>query len=513
MKPPVKRLMVADRSVLNRQRRTGMTLLEVLVASGVLVLGLAGVAALLAAASTVVSQTSSVDEMATLVANARAEILNRQLCSLQAFRSGTSLPGVRTACFGELEQRLVSIAGIVSSATATAAPLVAHSGSCIAARIDGPEVGAYRSFGSEDRLLYGVDARGLPLPTIVGGNVTHDSLQRTCWGGLLTLVDFLDTPMPIVSGALPHPWVSGTSLTGASASGTSPNRFRGLTARLDVAVFKQRTASSGRASAVLLISPTNSAFAVNDTASVQLPAATTAATVSGNFVPGCSFVLALPPTVSQMPSSLPWPGQAGQGLSVLDQANGQVNGWTLANRFFYNDPGPGLGQRLFYLVNRTDLSEQELILMFSTSTTGAEISDGIGARTKTAGPYTVRLPTAQDAVVVFQSAPQGNNYWTSTRRGGNRLVWDAAAPGRIRAAAPGEKCAVALEVAVSPIWYRIQASWPQTSSGTSTSTFPVSVIISDPGVFEFPRVTGTSPLRVAAFDGLMGVESTYVTVE
>ncbi len=498
------------------RRAAGMTLLEVLVACGVLVLAMSGVAALMAAASSLVSEAAFVDETAALIANARAEIHNRQICSLQAFQSGTSLPGVRTACLGELQQRIISISSIVSSATATATPLWGPS-AYVATRVDGPEVTAYRSFASEDRLIYSTDGGASPRPMLAGGTAFHDSQQRACWGGLLTLVDGFETPIPLVtfptaSPPSPHP----------ASSGTLPNLFRSLPARLDVVVFKQRAAATGVPSAVLLISETTSRFFVTGT-DVHLPQAATAESVGKTYLGGCSYVLALPPPVGQMPNML---SRSGEGLRILDRADGSSvlgggPGLMLKDRFVVNDPF--LGQRLFYRVSDCGpppnldsgqkMTQAQLVSIFGCLAT---LSDAVGVRTKTTGPFTVRLPTASESLVVLQSAPAGR-YWTSTRQGNVMLVYDTLLR-TCQPPQPGETCFAALEVACSPMWYRIQASWPTRSTPVAPATFPVSVIISDPSIYEFPRIpVGPDPAnakwRVVAFDGLTGVESTYLVVE
>lgn len=500
-------------------RPAGMTLLEVLVACGVLLLGLSGIAALLAATSSLVNEAASLDQTATLIANAHAEIHNRQICSLQAFQSGTSLPGVRTACLGDFQQQIASISSIVSSTAFTSMPLMPAT-AYVSTRVDGPEVGAYRSFRSEDRLQYGTGSNGLPAAAIVGGTLAHDSLQRTCWGGLLTLVDCLDTPVPAVfSGtAVPHP----------ASSPNSPNRFRGVPARLDVAIFK-KPASDG-ANAVLLLTQTGGPcmFQLSGSADVQSAPSMDPASLSRTFLPGCSFVLALPPLISSMSGTLPQTGtstSSSSSLAVLDRWDGATVtgfpfGLKLQGRFFASDSV--VGSRLFYQVisvasGSTTFTQAQLVSIFGCATT---LSDGPSARTKTVGPYTVRLPTAQEASTVLQSAPAAR-YWTSTCSGNSMLVYDKSKNKCEPPVSATESCCVALEVAVSPTWYRIQTSWPTITSTTSASgatpnpvpIFPVTTIITDPRVYEFPRDATSLKLRVAAFQGLMGVESTYLVVE
>ncbi len=77
--------------------RAGLTLLEVLVAGGILAVGLASVAALLPAAAARFGQATQQDRAGMLAANARADCVARGLVAADIFSSST------TACvFGEL---------------------------------------------------------------------------------------------------------------------------------------------------------------------------------------------------------------------------------------------------------------------------------------------------------------------------------------------------------------------------------------------------------------------------
>lgn len=81
----------------SRHPRAGLSLLEVLVAGGILAVGLASVSALLPAASARLGQATQQDRGGVLAANARAECVNRGLVAADIFSSAT------TACvFGEL---------------------------------------------------------------------------------------------------------------------------------------------------------------------------------------------------------------------------------------------------------------------------------------------------------------------------------------------------------------------------------------------------------------------------
>ncbi|MFM8985733.1 MAG: hypothetical protein ACKONH_06710, partial [Planctomycetia bacterium] len=80
-----------------RESRAGLSLLEVLVACGILVIGLTSIAAILPAAGSRLTQASQADRGGTLAANAYAEMVNRGLIAADLFSSGT-----RACVFGRV---------------------------------------------------------------------------------------------------------------------------------------------------------------------------------------------------------------------------------------------------------------------------------------------------------------------------------------------------------------------------------------------------------------------------
>ena len=70
----------------NLSCRAGLTLLEVLVACGILVIGLAGVAALLPAAASVLADASRIDRVANLATNAVADLRFQGMLSAARFQ-------------------------------------------------------------------------------------------------------------------------------------------------------------------------------------------------------------------------------------------------------------------------------------------------------------------------------------------------------------------------------------------------------------------------------------------
>jgi hypothetical protein len=318
-----------------------------------------------------------------------------------------------------------------------------------------------------------------------------------CWGGLLTLVDFLETPIPYAAlASAPHP-----------PAAASPNRFRGLTARLDTVIFKKPADDANAASAVLLLTATAGAFTLSAGSSdVQSSPVATAADLQKSFLGGCSYVLALPPAWADLPSGnskLPPPGVV-EGLAVLDRADGQPNGLRLWKRHI-----DGQRQRLFFLVD-SELKPSQVAEVFGSP---GILSDGLTGRTKTVGAYTIRLLTRQDMQTVLSATPSGwpsDRPYLSSTGNGTAATWayDLASK-TFQATNPGQTYYVPLEVAVSPTWYRIQSSWRNNNTPNL-----VTVIFTDFRVGEFPRVGGSpGKLRIAAFAGLLGVESTFLMVE
>jgi type II secretory pathway pseudopilin PulG len=81
----------------NESPRRGITLLEVLVACGILIMGLASVAALLPAAASMMAEASRLDRAANLATNAVADLRFRGLLSAASFNDE-----VKTLVFGEM---------------------------------------------------------------------------------------------------------------------------------------------------------------------------------------------------------------------------------------------------------------------------------------------------------------------------------------------------------------------------------------------------------------------------
>lgn len=508
-------------------QRLGITLLEVLVACGLLVLGLAGIAALLPAAAARLNEASIEDRASSLLANARAEIVNRQLNSLITFQSAPS-PGIRTACLGELQQRL-SLLALSSNSAFTSTPLIPAAG-YLATRIDGPSVNQYRSFRGEDALRYSDSSIGAPV-AMTTGTLVHETRSETSWGGLLTPLDFSDTPIPYVAAAPSHP-----------ALGTaSPNRLRGIAARLDVAVFKKPLQSATSTDAVLLLTATSGGFTlagttVGPTSDIQSAPTADIGSIRKRLLAGCSYVLAVPPPHLNISATLPEPMH---GSSDANTAGLNALSRRLPFTQAFRSPTPNRKltlkhvdtgrNKMFFLVGGTtgDVTSGAVKpLPFSLSDVAILFDPAAGlpcdsraSRTKTVGAYTICLPTAVELQALLRTMPSGwpttdpQYYWTATRANATELLVckvQSQQPEIVLKPADVSTCWLALEVAIAPTWYRINSSWDSQFDSTKRST-QATVIFSDPLVNEFPR--NGNKLQVFAFEGLIAVESTGVFLE
>lgn len=159
-------------SAASATRRTGFSLLEVLVASGLLVLGLAGFGALLPLAGSRLAEATAEDRAGILASNAFAEIVNRGLAESDLFPSGSAN---RACVFGPV---LTGIAhpAIVAAANATLAPRIEPT----------------RDFQLEDDLTYRLGNSGdTPANAFVNGGLgPRESKEGHCWAAMLTPLDF-----------------------------------------------------------------------------------------------------------------------------------------------------------------------------------------------------------------------------------------------------------------------------------------------------------------------------------
>ena len=204
--------------------RAGVSLLEVLVACGVLAIGLASVAAILPAAGSRFGQAQLADRAGFLAANVRADLLNRGVVAADVFASPA-----QACAFGQVATGLLTITGTTTGATGRTWPTFTGTASgVLAQRIDTTPMGSNtvswsktkpgfwflrRGFLLEDDLKY-LPPSGAETPRnsfMNGGAAGPRSFDPAmCWGATL--------------------WPSGT---------TSLTAARGVPAVLSIAVFRR----------------------------------------------------------------------------------------------------------------------------------------------------------------------------------------------------------------------------------------------------------------------------------
>ena len=175
----------------NPAPRSGITLLEVLIACGLLVIGLSTMAALLPASSARLAQASLADRAGVLASNALADSANRCLVAVDTFPtvSSTNPLAGRTLAIGSLLGQLPGF-GVLPSGRDANEYFTAASDEGL------KRCGSPRTFLLEDELLYGpppsiadppsnaftIDGDGSPGPRQVREGV--------CWGATLTPKSF-----------------------------------------------------------------------------------------------------------------------------------------------------------------------------------------------------------------------------------------------------------------------------------------------------------------------------------
>jgi type II secretory pathway pseudopilin PulG len=247
-------------------RPRGISLLEVLVAAGILVVGLASVAAVLPAAGSRLAQATLEDRAAAAAAVAYADVVNRGLVNSVLF-SGSA--AVRARIFGAFP---------ANSGTMAPTSVEPASSAAINARID-----STRGYILEDDLAY-VPPTTADTPTnmFFGGTVGPREFRTgVCWGAMLA-----------------------TGTTAAS----------GVPATLSIVTFKKpgtaKRLSLASTAGMFMISGTQPIVAEDD---------------RKRFLPPCSYVLALagtaaPPVWLKVTSS--WQATTAAGtnsFAVLDQ--------------------------------------------------------------------------------------------------------------------------------------------------------------------------------------------------
>jgi type II secretory pathway pseudopilin PulG len=251
--------------------RAGITLLEVLVACGILVVGLASLASVLPAAGSRLAQATVEDRAGGAAANAYTECVARGLVASDLFVSST------TACaFGRGLENIVP--DIVSPKRRrgknkmAASSAITQANAVLLDRIDD-----VRGFSLEDDLSFlPSTATDTPVNAFVttGTLATGNRLSRSgvCWGAMLAAT-------------------SGTAVAGAEAT-------------LSVAVFRKEVDETAT---LALARQSGSLFRITSVATVTTsgtvtdPSPAAAVAARKQFMPGCGYVIAVPTAGPAMP--------------------------------------------------------------------------------------------------------------------------------------------------------------------------------------------------------------------
>ena len=265
-----------------KRARAGFSLLEVLVACGILVVGLASIAAILPAAGSRLSEAAAQDRAVAAAAVAMSEIRCRNLAARDIFPTGSTAiaPAV---VFGETLSLAVTTSatslGYSSGLTATGSGSTVLSGSLsvsgstilsvantgtLGARIQNDTaLDDRRGYFLEDEVQYQVSSTGdVPQNLFASGTASGSGVRQfnrgVCWGAMLT----------------PLPWrVTTGSMTAVKAS---------------VAVFRK---PGGAATAMTLTSSTTGAAAASG---IFQSGTNTPASLQRTLLRPCSSVLAVP---------------------------------------------------------------------------------------------------------------------------------------------------------------------------------------------------------------------------
>lgn len=234
----------------------GITLLEVLIACGLLIVGLSTMAAILPLAGFRLAQANLEDRASLLASNALAEATNRGLVAADVFPTTTC----RTVTFGKVLGDLPSFGRVTTGREAAD-----YFASASAPALD--RCGSPRTFLIEDELMYGrPQSSSAPVNAFSiagdGGLGTRAVKQGPCWGATL---------------------VRSSTLATAKA---------GDVALLTIAVFrKDGTLTPGLTTSGQTVELTRKgSFYEVDTDSV------------GTLLRACSWVLAIPPSPTTPPT-------------------------------------------------------------------------------------------------------------------------------------------------------------------------------------------------------------------
>jgi hypothetical protein len=153
----------------DRPAARGMTLLEVLISCGVLVVGLASIASLLPAAGSRLGQAATEDRGGTLAANARTDAVARGLVAFDLFADAS-----KSLCFGK---------GMMTDTTLNAGLAAARFAAPVAATLN-QRIDPLRGFVLEDEVVFTPPTTTeTPLNDFLDGRRVFK--EGICWGATL----------------------------------------------------------------------------------------------------------------------------------------------------------------------------------------------------------------------------------------------------------------------------------------------------------------------------------------
>lgn len=241
--------------------KSGFSLLEVLVACGILVVGLASIASILPAATARLREAATTDRAGSMAAAALAEFECRDLAFRDLFlvASGSFLPAHQAVTFGQV---LPAVPGVVvASGSSTIVSLAAAGATQLARRIDTTSGEGNRGFFLEDELQFNLGTGSAPLNVFTNG--IREFRRGVCWGAIIE----------------PYPW-------GTMPSGTTAPPMRAV--RATIAVFRK----PGAVQQMLLTGSAGGVFRITSLADDS---------VRKRFLAPCAPVLAIAQSGSAAP--------------------------------------------------------------------------------------------------------------------------------------------------------------------------------------------------------------------
>jgi hypothetical protein len=178
-------------------QRPGFSLLEVLVACGVLVVGLASIAAIMPAAAARLGEAAAHDRAGAVIANAFAEIHARNLVNPRLFQTGTSASaaplysGTCAVMFGEGTTLLPAAPNTFVVSTGAGASVLSGTWASgwLASRID---MTGSRGFFLEDDLEFLPSTEDVPYNSFVDG--VREFRRGVCWAAMITPSPWMTLP-------------------------------------------------------------------------------------------------------------------------------------------------------------------------------------------------------------------------------------------------------------------------------------------------------------------------------